>query len=243
MKFRARFAAFPRLAGVLTPDTNSFGVLRFAMATLVLISHSYLYAAGTAEAEPLQRWLGRSLGECAVQVFFFLSGVMVAQSFDRSRNIVDFSVARVLRIFPALTVCVLATAFILGPCVANLSPSDYLTSPGLYGYVARTLTLSSGSAPLPGVFETNAYAGYVNSSLWTLKYEVACYFGLALIGMAGLLDGDGAGYRPPGLRPSLQQSHSRCRAIPPTTGSSRTCVTSSCSFSVAYLPIFFANIS
>lgn len=186
MKFRARFAAFPRLAGVLTPDTNSFGVLRFAMATLVLISHSYLYAAGTAEAEPLQRWLGRSLGECAVQVFFFLSGVMVAQSFDRSRNIVDFSVARVLRIFPALTVCVLATAFILGPCVVNLSPSDYLTSPGLYGYVARTLTLSSGSAPLPGVFETNAYAGYVNSSLWTLKYEVACYFGLALIGVAGL---------------------------------------------------------
>jgi peptidoglycan/LPS O-acetylase OafA/YrhL len=106
MTLRASFAASPRLADILTPETNSFGVLRFVMATLVLISHSYLYAAGTSEAEPLQPWLGRSLGECAVQVFFILSGVMVAQSFDRSRSIIDFTVARVLRIFPALIVSV-----------------------------------------------------------------------------------------------------------------------------------------
>ncbi|HVZ04156.1 acyltransferase [Hyphomicrobium sp.] len=188
MKFDSRPAAFPRLADVLTPQTNSFGVLRFAMAATVLISHSYLYSAGTSDAEPLQSWLGRSLGECAVQVFFFLSGVMVAQSFDRSRNLVDFIVARALRIFPALILCVLATAFVLGLCVTSLSPADYLANSGLYGYIAKTLTLSSGSAPLPGVFETNAYAGYVNSSLWTLKYEVACYGGLALIGVAGLFE-------------------------------------------------------
>jgi peptidoglycan/LPS O-acetylase OafA/YrhL len=186
MTLRASFAASPRLADILTPETNSFGVLRFVMATLVLISHSYLYAAGTSEAEPLQPWLGRSLGECAVQVFFILSGVMVAQSFDRSRSIIDFTVARVLRIFPALIVCVLATALVLGPIVASLPPAQYFSSPELYGYVAKTVSLSTGSAQLPGVFETNAYAGYVNSSLWTLKYEVACYVGLGLIGIAGL---------------------------------------------------------
>ena len=78
MNIRAPFAVSPRLADILTPKTNSFGVLRFAMATLVLISHSYLYSAGTSDVEPLQSWLGRSLGECAVQVFFILSGVMVA---------------------------------------------------------------------------------------------------------------------------------------------------------------------
>jgi peptidoglycan/LPS O-acetylase OafA/YrhL len=188
MNLRARFAASPRLADILTPETNSFGVLRFIMATLVLISHSYLYTAGTSEVEPLQSWLGRSLGECAVQVFFILSGVMVAQSLDRRRDVVDFLMARGLRIFPALFVCVLATAFLLGPAVASLSPGEYFRSPVLFGYVAKTLTLSSGSAPLPGVFEANAYAGYVNSSLWTLKYEVACYFGLAAMGAAGLFE-------------------------------------------------------
>ena len=186
MNTRANATPSPRLADILTPEANSFGVLRFAMATLVLISHSYLYCAGTSEAEPLVGWLGRSLGECAVQVFFILSGVMVAQSFDRSRSVVDFAVARILRIFPALIVCVLITSFVVGPLVSRLEPTDYFANPGLYGYLAKTLTLSSGSASLPGVFETVPYAGYVNSSLWTLKYEVICYFGLALLGFAGL---------------------------------------------------------
>jgi peptidoglycan/LPS O-acetylase OafA/YrhL len=188
MTIRTHLAASPRLADILSPDRNSFGVLRFAMATLVLVSHSYLYSAGTSAAEPLEPWLGRSLGECAVRVFFILSGVMVAQSFDRSRSIVDFTVARVLRIFPALIVCVLAVAFVLGPFVSALPASDYFKSPELYGYAAKTLTLATGSAPLPGVFETNAYANYVNSSLWTLKYEVACYLGLGVLGAAGLFD-------------------------------------------------------
>ena len=105
---------------------------------------------------------------------------------NRSRSVIDFAVARILRIFPALIVCVLITAFVVGPLVSLLAPTDYFANPGLYGYLAKTLTLSSGSASLPGVFETVPYAGYVNSSLWTLKYEVICYFGLALLGFAGL---------------------------------------------------------
>lgn len=181
-----RSLSSPRLAGMLSPETNSFGVLRFLMATLVLVSHSYLYAYGTSDAEPFQLSLGRSLGECAVQVFFFLSGVMVAQSFDRSRSVVDFAVARILRIFPALIVCVLLTAFVLGPVVTRLPIGEYLTSLGLFAYVAKTLSLSTGAAPLPGVFDTIPFAGYVNSSLWTLKYEVLCYVGLAVLGVAGL---------------------------------------------------------
>jgi peptidoglycan/LPS O-acetylase OafA/YrhL len=110
---------------------------------------------------------------------------MVAQSFDRSRSVVDFAVARILRIFPALVVCVRATSFVIGPLASALAPADYLSSRGLYVYLAKTLTLSTGSAPLPGVFETVPYAGFVNSSLWTLKYEVLCYLGLAVAGLAG----------------------------------------------------------
>lgn len=178
----------PRLSEILTPETNSFGVLRLLMASLVLISHSYLYSAGTSEAEPLTAWLGQSLGEYAVQVFFLLSGVMVAQSFDRSRNPADFAVARGLRIFPALIVCVFVTAFVLGPIVSDLSLSQYFASPGLYTYVAKTLSLSTGAAPLPGVFENLPYAGFVNSSLWTLKYEVICYVVLAALGFVGLFE-------------------------------------------------------
>ena len=111
---------------------------------------------GTSAAEPLQPWLGRSLGECAVRVFFILSGVMVAQSFDRGRSIVDFTVARALRIFPALIVCVLAVAFVLGPFASALPASDYFKSTELYSYAAKTLTLASGSAPLPLACSSNS---------------------------------------------------------------------------------------
>jgi peptidoglycan/LPS O-acetylase OafA/YrhL len=178
----------PRFGDIMAPQANSFGVLRLAMATLVLISHSYYFAFGTPEAEPLTAWTGHSLGEHAVQVFFILSGILVAQSFERSRSLLDFVAARVLRIFPALIVCVLMTALLLGPLVSHLSAVAYFTSPALPAYLLKTLSLSTGSAPLPGVFENVPLASNVNISLWTLKYEVLCYVGLACAGMAGLFN-------------------------------------------------------
>jgi peptidoglycan/LPS O-acetylase OafA/YrhL len=176
----------PRLGDILTPEDNSFGVMRLLMASLVLISHSYMYAFGTPLAEPLTAWTGHSLGQHAVQGFFILSGILVAQSFERSRSLVDFAAARALRIFPGLVVCVLLTALVLGPLASQLTPSQYFSSPVLIAYVAKTLSLATGSAPLPGVFSDLPLAGSVNTSLWTLKFEVLCYAGLALAGLAGL---------------------------------------------------------
>lgn len=176
----------PRLGQIMTPSDNSFGVLRLAMAAFVLISHSYLYAFGTDKAEPLTAWTGHSLGEHAVQVFFILSGILVAQSFDRSRSLVDFVTARALRIFPGLIVCVLLTALVLGPIVSTLPVGSYFTSAILPAYLIKTLSLSTGNAPLPGVFTDLPLAGSVNTSLWTLKYEVLCYAGLAAAGLLGM---------------------------------------------------------
>lgn len=178
----------PVLGDIMAPDANSFGVLRLLMASLVLISHSYMFAFGTPMAEPLTAWTGHSLGQHAVQGFFILSGILVAQSFERSRALVDFAVARVLRIFPALIVCVLLTALVLGPMLSELSASAYFTSHVLPVYLIKTLSLATGSAPLPGLFNDLPMPGIVNSSLWTLKYEVLCYAALALAGTAGLFN-------------------------------------------------------
>jgi peptidoglycan/LPS O-acetylase OafA/YrhL len=181
------FAGRQRFLGsYLAAESNSFGVVRIAMALAVLVSHSYLLARGTSSAEPLHSLTGHSLGEHAVQVFFFLSGILVAQSFDRSRSVLDFVSGRILRIFPGLIVCVLLTALALGPIVSVLEPSRYFTDPQVLRYFARTLSLSTGSAPLPGVFEAHPLPSIVNMSLWTLKYEVLCYAGLALAGVCGL---------------------------------------------------------
>jgi peptidoglycan/LPS O-acetylase OafA/YrhL len=174
------------LADGLRAESNSFGVVRIAMALAVLVSHSYLLARGTSSAEPLHSLTGHSLGEHAVQVFFFLSGILVAQSFDRSRSTLDFVAGRILRIFPGLIVCVLLTALALGPVMSMLQPTGYFSNPLMLRYIARTLSLSTGSAPLPGVFEAHPLPSIINMSLWTLKYEVLCYAGLALAGAVGL---------------------------------------------------------
>jgi peptidoglycan/LPS O-acetylase OafA/YrhL len=145
-----------------------------------------MYLAGSPAGEPLHAETGRSLGQHAVQVFFFLSGVMVAKSFATSNSVVDFTVARGLRIFPALVVCVLLTALVLGPMVSALPVATYFGSSEVLVYIAKTLSLSTGGAPLPGVFEQNPMADKVNTSLWTLKYEVICYVMLAIAGSVGL---------------------------------------------------------
>jgi len=187
VKSSARYPqGLPRLGDMLVPEANSFGALRLAMAVLVVISHSYFYTFGSTAAEPITAWTGHSLGEHAVQVFFILSGILVAQSFERSRSLMDFAAARVLRIFPALIVCVLLTALVIGPVVSHFSIREYFASSVLPAYILKTLSLSTGSAHLPGVFKGLPVSENVNMSLWTLKYEVLCYVGLACAGAAGL---------------------------------------------------------
>jgi peptidoglycan/LPS O-acetylase OafA/YrhL len=170
---------------ILDRDQNSFSVVRLAMAFAVLVSHSYFFVSGSALTEPLVSITGHSLGEHGVQVFFILSGLLIAQSIAKSASLSDFALARALRIFPGLVVCVLLTAFVLGPMVTSLSQQAYFSGPLLPTYLLKTLFLTTGAAPLPGVFAPLPASGLVNMSLWTLKYEVACYVGVGLLGIAG----------------------------------------------------------
>lgn len=178
----------PRLGEILDPKHNSFGVIRLAMALAVLFSHSYWFTTGSKIADPLVRWTGHSIGEHAVQVFFFLSGILVAQSLLRSRSVLNYAVARGLRIFPALIVCVLLTALVLGPMLTHASVAQYFSDRQLPLYVVKTLMLVTGSAPLPHLFSDQPLPEMVNVSLWTLKYEVLCYIGLGLVGAIGLFN-------------------------------------------------------
>lgn len=172
------------LGDMLTPQHNSFGVLRLAMALFVVVSHAVFLTTGHVSSEPLVAWTGYSLGQHAVQVFFILSGILVAQSLFQSRSVRDYAIARCLRVFPGLIVCVLLTALVLGPLVSGLSTATYLKEKWTALYIVKTLTLSTGSAELPAVFAHNPVPGAVNTSVWTLKYEMLCYILLAIVGAA-----------------------------------------------------------
>ena len=175
----------PRLADILEPSRNNFSVLRLVLALAVLVSHAMFLATGSGLAEPFVGATGYSLGQYGVQGFFILSGVLVTQSLVVRGDLFDYARARAFRIFPALIVCVLLTALALGPVLSLLGVSAYFKSLGVYAYIAKTLSLSTGSAQLPGLFLLNPADGVVNQSLWTLKYEVSCY--LLLGGLAALV--------------------------------------------------------
>lgn len=174
------------LSDILRRGENNFDAVRLLAAASVIVSHAFFLATGTDDAEPLWSVSVFTLSQHAVNVFFILSGVLVAASLDRSDSLLRFAAGRALRIVPGLVVCAIVVTFVLGPAVTMLAPADYFASSGIWRYLAATLTLSSGSATLPGVFAGLPVEGLVNVPLWTLKYEVLSYLLLTGLAIAGI---------------------------------------------------------
>lgn len=175
------------IAAVLPAERNNFGLIRLLAASSVVISHAYVIVRGENASEPLLALTGFTLGQHAVNIFFFTSGLLVAASLARSRSVGDFALARVLRIYPGLIVCIGFCALVVGIVATSLPPAQYLTEGAVYVWTLVTASLLYIAMPLPGVFENSPYPDVVNLPLWTLKYEVACYALLGLAGAVGLL--------------------------------------------------------
>lgn len=171
------------LSDLIQRQNNSFGVIRLVAAYLVVLDHMFIMATGVVD----DTFLGthHSLGQHAVNVFFLLSGILVAASLERSRTALHFLAARALRLVPGIVVCVAVATLVIGPLFSTLAPAAYFAHPQTWGYVVKTLSLSTGMAHLPGVFDDNPLPGRINVPLWTLKYEVVCYIGLAVVAAVG----------------------------------------------------------
>ncbi len=173
------------LSQLIERDNNAFGVIRLIAACLVVFDHMFMLTAGNGAGWPFAG-TASTLGQHAVHVFFVLSGILVAASLDRSRTVYHFAASRALRILPGLVVCVLVTAFVVGPMFTSRGLSEYFSSFGTVEYLLRTLSLSTGMAPLPGVFADHPLPGRVNVPIWTIKYEVLCYIALGVVAATGL---------------------------------------------------------
>lgn len=175
-----------RLGDILVDQDNGFGVLRLVTALAVVFSHSFYLRTHVTASEPLFATTGFTLGQHAVHVFFAASGLLVTASLVRTPTLSGYLWARLLRIFPALILCTVLTALLLGPLATSLPIVTYLTSAEPYLYVLKTAGLVTGHAPLPGTFASNPVPGEVNIPVWTLKYEVICYLVLAGLAVAGV---------------------------------------------------------
>ncbi|MDQ0739336.1 acyltransferase [Pseudomonas sp. W4I3] len=179
-------ALMANLAEMLSTRDNNFNFIRMVAALFVLVSHAYPLSRGASEVEPLVRQLGFSLGGLGVFTFFCISGFFISLSYDRSKSKVDFVVARFLRLFPALLVVLVLSAFFVGPLFTTMGLHDYFSSSDVYSYVTTNLKLKNIQFQLPGLFQDNPYPG-INGSLWTLYYEVLLYALVLALGVVGLL--------------------------------------------------------
>jgi peptidoglycan/LPS O-acetylase OafA/YrhL len=164
---------------------NHFNTLRLAMALLVVWSHSFALYFGSEDREPVSLLLNGQLnsGNIAVRVFFVVSGLLIARSFEASTSLLSYFSKRVRRIYPGYLVAVAICTFIVVP---QFSSTTLSTTPiPLVEWLSRNLALRN-YIPNSNVFTGNPVHA-VNGALWSIPYEFWCYIGLAALGTCGAL--------------------------------------------------------
>lgn len=179
------FNKFPSLDNFVEHGQNSFGFVRLLAAVAVVYSHTWLISGGMGYWEPLLEETGYPLGWHAVNVFFTLSGIVIAASLNRQPNFLIFFQSRILRIAPALIAVVIVT-YLLCWVITSAPARSYWSLDTLFQYFGRNALLFGAGAKLPGVFDNNPIPAELNAPLWTLKFEVLSYFILAFIWLASM---------------------------------------------------------
>jgi peptidoglycan/LPS O-acetylase OafA/YrhL len=171
------------IGDALKSRNNNFDAIRLVAALLVLHTHSF--AQTGAPGDSFISWTGYAGSQLGLGAFFIISGFLVTASI-MNRQLTSYFMSRLLRIFPALFVLSLATAFMLGPWLTTLSIDQYLSDPATIGYL-KTSTVFGWRNTLPGVFTDNPLAQSVNGSLWTLPIETLNYLCLPWLYLTGAL--------------------------------------------------------
>lgn len=171
---------------VVATHENNFNIVRFILAASVIYFHApHIVAASSGD------WITRNLlfpvtdlGGMAVQCFFFLSGLFVSQSIVKDRHLLDYTIKRIMRIFPGLFACTVVMTVILAMLSGWESFSRLFRTSDPYTFI-----LSNGSLnlrwTLPTVLDGNPF-NTLNGSIHTLPTELKMYVMLGLFGLFGI---------------------------------------------------------
>lgn len=152
---------------------NNFDLLRLIAALGVFLSHGIYFFSGFS---PSFFNRTQSLGSISVYIFFIVSGFLIFRSYQRDRSFLNFFKKRLLRIFPGLFVASFFSVFFIAWIATTGSKEDFLLRADVWEVF---FSYASGLAHLhgiEGVFEDAVFPLSLNGSLWTIKYEIACYF-------------------------------------------------------------------
>ena len=198
MKFAIRSLASTKLhssESLITQfKSNHVGInmIRFILALLVLISHSWPLSGAGSDPALVYKNLNLTLGTFAVSLFFAISGFLVGYSaITRSPSV--FIQYRILRIFPAYFFVLFISTFLLGFGIhlsAGLNFKYYfnLNQEGPFAYFLHNLIMPMDLVyKINDVFGSNPYSFAINGSLWTLPLEFRLYLLLLFLILVGNL--------------------------------------------------------
>ena len=185
--FLAHISAVGGTRGIIPSIIDVFReIFNAAPISLVVSAHVIAPVPGNVPDMGLAHaGLSRPIVLSHVPMFFALSGFLVAGSAFRVRSVKSFLALRALRIFPALCVEVVLSAFLIGACVTVLPLDKYFQDHGFLTYLGNIFGFVQMN--LPGVvWPSSGEPTAVNANLWTLPGEFYCYLILS-IGMFSTL--------------------------------------------------------
>jgi peptidoglycan/LPS O-acetylase OafA/YrhL len=165
---------------------NNFGALRILLAVAVVFSNSFLLGNGVTDADPMKRFNHHQAitGHVAVDLFFIMSGYLVALSLMRDRSLGRYFLHRIRRVYPGFILAAVFSFLVVLPLAGGtIIPPPHLGATG--DFVYRTLRL--GWPTYAGAFHTNPFPDEVNQSLWSIPYGFWCYILAAVLSVIGVL--------------------------------------------------------
>jgi peptidoglycan/LPS O-acetylase OafA/YrhL len=151
---------------------NNFDLIRLLAAAQVIIYHGTLHLNlgwPLWAVDFLDRFPGGP-------VFFVTSGFLVSRSLERSGSLKRYARNRVLRIYPALIVCL---AVSIGSVVASgYFASTHVSLRAMWTWIAAQTTIAQFYRP---PFLDRYATGTLNGSLWTIPVEIQFYILLPLL--------------------------------------------------------------
>lgn len=174
-----------KLGSVFDPRNNALNACRLALATEVILFHSFPLTGHVVESKAVLQLLF-SVG---VDGFFALSGFLITASWLRNPSTRDYFIARALRILPGYYVVLAVTAFVIAPLsvlIQGGSAARLLFSSAPIEYMLKNSALIQLQFDVGGTPRDIPYPGIWNASLWSLVFEVMCYIAVAGLGLLGL---------------------------------------------------------
>lgn len=150
---------------------NFINIIRHSAALSVIYIHSFELMKYKG-FELFRDVTSYDVGYVAVNLFFFLSGVLIFKSANNSTNTLDYLFKRFIRIFPPLFVCIILTTLVFF-IISDVSFNEFFSHNDTKDYLLNIILI--GDYRIPYIFDKLIYPYVANGSLWTLRYEVMFY--------------------------------------------------------------------